>query len=94
MHAEKFCCFMRVPVSTKLSDTLFYHTLRIQARSDNYLLNPYVFRSITIGVFAYAKDKNNCQNRNKHDLLFLDAFCFKASSVEIKNCSISRRVSL
>ena len=33
-------------------------------------------RSITIGVFAYSKDKNNCQNRNKHNLLFLDAFRF------------------
>ena len=33
-------------------------------------------RSITITVFAYFKDKNNCQNRNKHYLLFLDVFHF------------------
>ena len=33
-------------------------------------------RRITIGGFAYSKDKNNRQNRNKRNLLFIDAFRF------------------
>ena len=31
---------------TKLSDTLFYDTSRLQARSDNFSLNPFVFCSV------------------------------------------------
>ena len=38
-----------------------------------------------IRVFAYSKDKNNCQNTNKHNLFFLDAFRFNLKpSVEMK----------
>ena len=57
-------------VEVFLAKTMTLHAVKKKLCIVNFFKNVLKFKSITIGVSAYSKGKNNCQIKNKRLRLF------------------------